>query len=206
MEGGDPERSRQEGAGRKSKGRLRAERALAREVWMKRYEKERRRNVAARPGLHTFAVVLDHLKAGFNVPKVFRSAEAFGAAEVHLVGIGPFDPAPAKGAFRKVPARFHDRFEEAYGALAASGHTLFALDPAAPESLPEAELPRRSAFIFGNEEFGLSFDPVDYPGIRRLAIPRSGPVESLNVAVAAAIVMYEYQRRWGSGSPPEGEV
>ncbi|MDH4007534.1 MAG: hypothetical protein OEU35_05690, partial [Desulfuromonadales bacterium] len=62
-----------------------------------RYNKERQRNILARPGAHQFVLVLDQLKAGFNVGKIFRSAEAFGAGAVHLVNIGPFDPAPAKG-------------------------------------------------------------------------------------------------------------
>ncbi|MEW8013730.1 MAG: hypothetical protein AB2807_02755 [Candidatus Sedimenticola endophacoides] len=42
-------------------------------------------------------IVLDHLKAGYNVPKIFRSADAFGAAAVHLINIGPFDPPPPRG-------------------------------------------------------------------------------------------------------------
>ncbi len=74
------------------------------EQMLRAYEKNRRRNLLAQPGAHDFVVVLDHLKAGYNVPKIFRSAEAFGAREVQLIGIGPFDPSPAKGAFRQVPA------------------------------------------------------------------------------------------------------
>ena len=84
-----------------------------------RYQKERQRNCLARPGIHPFVVVLDGLKPGYNIGKIFRSAEAFGAAAIHLVGIGPFDPAPAKGSFRKVPARFLDlnlkAFEAGFG-------------------------------------------------------------------------------------------
>ncbi len=181
----------------------RAERRAARLARQKqieqRYRKDRQRNVLAQPGCHDFVFVLDNLKAGFNVPKIFRSAQAFGAAAVHLVNIGVFDTAPAKGAFRKVPARFHDRFEEVHQALAAEGYTLIALTADGTESLPRAELPRRSAFVVGNEEFGLSFDPADYPGMRTLRIPLYGQMESLNASVAAAIVMYEYVRQHGGG-------
>ncbi len=163
---------------------------------LRNYEKQRRRNLLARPGVHRFVLVLDHLKAGFNVPKIFRSAEAFGAREIHLVDIGPFDPAPAKGAFRKVPARFHDTFDQAYAALAAEGYRFFALTPGDDsEPLPRVRLPERSAFVLGHEERGLSFDPADYPGMRTLHIPQFGEVESLNVSVAASIVMYEYVRQ-----------
>jgi tRNA G18 (ribose-2'-O)-methylase SpoU len=140
-------------------------------------------------------LVLDHLKAGFNIPKIFRSAEAFGAHAVHLVNIPPFDPAPAKGAFRKVPARFHDEFADCHRALREAGYTLFSLEAGAPESMITARLPRKSAFIFGNEGLGLSFDMTAYPDIRPLRIPQVGQMESLNVSIAASIVMYEYLRQ-----------
>ena len=163
-----------------------------------RYEKEKRKNLLAKPGQHQFALVLDHLKAGFNVPKIFRSAEAFGAAAIHLVGIGPFDPAPAKGAFRKVPAVFHDDFAPCYRQLSDSGYQLIRLAPDAEQSLCSIELPKQSAFIFGHEEFGCSFASSDYPEIKSLSIPQFGSVQSLNVSVTAAVVMYEYVRRFGT--------
>jgi tRNA G18 (ribose-2'-O)-methylase SpoU len=165
-----------------------------------RYQKERQRNRLARPGVHDFVLVLDHLKAGFNIPKIFRSAEAFGAHAVHLVDIPPFDPAPAKGAFRKVPARFHDDFASCHRALREAGYTLYSLAADAPESLAQVRLPGKSAFIFGNEGLGLSFDPAAYPDIRPLRIPQVGQVESLNVSIAASIVMYEYLRQQQPGT------
>ena len=160
-----------------------------------RYRKHRQRNLLAQPGPHPYIIVLDHLKAGFNVPKIFRSAQAFGAREVHLVGIGPFDPAAAKGAFKAVPARFHDDFASCHQGLQQRGYQVFILQADCPQSLMSATLPLRSAFVFGHEEMGISFDPADYPGIGCLSIPQEGPVESLNVSVAASIVMYEYRRQ-----------
>jgi tRNA G18 (ribose-2'-O)-methylase SpoU len=161
-----------------------------------RYQKERQKNVLAQPGEHHFILVLDHLKPGFNVPKIFRSAEAFGAAAVHLINIGPFDPAPAKGSFRKVPAIFHDDFENCYQQLNVQGYKLFRLAPDAQQSLCNCELPEKSAFILGHEEFGCSFDPADYPDIASLSIPQYGSVQSLNVAVASSVVMFEYLRQY----------
>lgn len=170
-----------------------------------RYRKERQRNILARPGRHEFIIVLDSLKPGYNVAKIFRSAEAFGAAGIWLVDIGPFDPAPAKGAFRKVPARFFDGFADCHRQLAEDGYTGFVLDPAADNLLPGSHLPDKAAFIFGNEEFGTSFDPADYPDLQRLAIPQYGSVQSLNVSIAASVVMYEYLRQHADnagGTPP----
>jgi len=159
------------------------------------YHKERQRNLLARPGAHGFVLVLDQLKPGFNVGKIFRSAEAFGAAAVHLVNVGPFDPSPAKGSFRKVPAVFHETFAACHAELSAQGYRFFLLDPSGASSLCTTDLPERSAFVLGHEEFGFSFAPQDYPDLCRLTIPQFGSVQSLNVSIAASVVMYEYVRQ-----------
>lgn len=177
---------------RECREQLRAERRNA----MKRYEKHRRKNLLASPGPNQFVIVLDNLKAGFNVPKIFRSAEAFGAHEVHLIGIGPFDPAPAKGAFKNVPAKFHDDFDSCYRELMARGYTPFTLEPDCSNSIMTTALPEKSAFIMGHEERGISFDRADYPEVDCLTIPQVGKVQSLNVSIAASIVMYEYARQY----------
>ena len=171
---------------------------LERKNALKRYEKHRRRNLVAEPGVHAFVIVLDHLKAGFNVPKIFRSAEAFGAHEVHLIGIGPFDPAPAKGSFKNVPALFHEDFDSCYQMLREKGYTLYALEPDCDAGLTTTTLPEKSAFIFGHEELGLSFSRETFPEVNCLAIPQFGKVQSLNVSVAASVVMYEYVRQHGA--------
>ena len=144
---------------------------------LQRYQKERQRNVLARPGRHDFVLVLDNLKAGFNIPKIFRSAE---------------------GAFRKVPARFHDRFRDCYAQLTEQGYSLYRLDARCENAAFQTALPQKSAFILGNEGLGTSFDTADYPDIHCVAIPQSGTMESLNVSVAASIMMYEYVRQHSS--------
>jgi len=160
-----------------------------------RYNKERQRNILSQPGPNDFIIVLDGLKPGFNVAKIFRSADAFGAAAVHLVNVGTFDPAPAKGSFRKVPAVFHDNFACCHTQLTSAGYSLFALAPEATSSLTDICLPRKCAFVFGHEEFGHSFAISDYPDLQTLSIPQFGSVQSLNVSIAASIVMFEHVRQ-----------
>ena len=46
--------------------------------------------------------------------------------------------------------------------------------------------------MLGHEEFGFSFEPQDYPELQKLTIPQFGSVQSLNVSIAASVVMYEY--------------
>jgi len=161
-----------------------------------RFLKQKRRNLLAVPGPREAVIVLDGLKPNYNIGKIFRSADAFGIRSVHLVGIGMFDPAPAKGSFRYVPAVFHDSFTSCHDRLAGEGYELFVFTPHGGEPLHEAPLPKKSAFVFGHEEFGFSFALDDYPVVRRLFIRQTGRVESLNVSVAASIAMYEYGRRY----------
>lgn len=166
-----------------------------------RYEKQRRQNLLAQAGLHPVALVLDGLRADFNVPKIFRSAEVFGAHAVHLIGIGPFDPAPAKGGFRHVPAHFHDDFESCIRTLGDDGFSLIGLDPLAEISLGETALPERCAFVLGHEAFGLSEAVRESDDVRLLRIPQWGRIESLNVAVAASLALYEFTRQHGTPVP-----
>jgi tRNA G18 (ribose-2'-O)-methylase SpoU len=168
---------------------------LERKVTAKRYERHRRANLLAQPGPHKFITVLDHLRPFFNIGKIFRSADAFGCQEVHLVGIDFFDPAPAMGSFKCVPAKYHETFDQSYQELRSRNYTLYALDPTSGENIAQSELPAKSAFIFGHEEFGLNFDPNDYPDIKMLKIPQLGKVQSLNVSIAASIIMYEYLKQ-----------
>ncbi len=173
----------------------RKDRRLERGQALKRYQQQRARNLLAKPGAHQFVLVLDNLKSGFNVPKIFRSAEAMGAAAIHLINIGPFDPAPSKGSFRKVPARFHDDFESCYRELKAQEYHFFTLEPDSDNSLMKVELPLKSAFVMGHEEYGIQFDPAEFDGVNSLSIPQFGDVESLNVSIAASIIMFEYVRQ-----------
>ena len=160
-----------------------------------RYHKERQRNVLANPGPSDMVLILDHLKPSYNVAKIFRSAEAFGAHAVHLIGVGPFDPAPAKGSFRKVPARFYEHFKNCHEELSNKGYNIYLIEPAAEKTLMETKMPRLSAFVFGHEEFGHSFNRKSFPSLEALAIPQFGSVQSLNVSIAASVVMYEYLRQ-----------
>lgn len=151
--------------------------------------------VYAKPGVHDFVIVLDNLKATFNIGKIFRSADALGAHSIHLVGTEYFEVKSAKGSFKWIPAFFHKTFDECYAQLRSQGYTMFVMEPDAPAPLQETLLPQKSCFIFGNEEFGISFDKGDYADIESICVPQFGRVESLNVSIAASIVMYEYFRQ-----------
>lgn len=166
--------------------------------YRKKYEREIVLSRHAPEGAFDFVIALDHLKPGFNVGKIFRAANALGAREVHLIGIGVFDPSPAKGAFKQTRTRSFATLKESFMALEAEGYTLFALDPSASAlTLGEVTLPEKVAFYMGHEEFGFSEDLEHYPRVKRLKIPQFGDVQSLNVSIAASLAAYEYVRQRG---------
>ncbi len=163
-----------------------------------RFERARRRNMAsAEPGLHDCILVLDGLKPDFNIGKIFRSADAFSAREIHLVGVRAFDPYPAKGSVRWVPFFRHDDFNSCYLQLSGQGYSIVTLEPGCSNLIGDYAFARKTAFVLGHEEFGLSFERQDFPDIQGLSIPQWGHVQSLNVSVAASIILYEYVRRHG---------
>ena len=161
----------------------------------KSFERQRLLNkMMSRPGPYPFVMILDNLKTDFNIGKIIRSAEAFGAQGVDVVGTTFFDPVPAKGCMKRVPWTMRKTFFESYQHYTNLGFTFFAFDTEATDHLHSIHLPDHSAFILGHEEYGLSFKKEDYPKIKWIKIPQTGLVESLNVAVAASIVMYEFNR------------
>ncbi len=163
-----------------------------------RFERARRRNlVSAKPGLHRCVLVLDGLKPDFNIGKVFRSADAFAVQEIHLIGCCPFDPDPAKGSVRWVPFYVHDTFSSCYQFLVEQGYATVVLEPGCPDLLGSCTFAEKTAFVLGHEEFGISFNRSDFPNIAGISIPQWGHVQSLNVSVAASVVLYEYVRQHG---------
>ena len=162
----------------------------------KEFAQEKIRNTLAQKGVHDYVIVLDHLKPDFNVGKIFRSADALGACEIHLVGIPFFHPGTAKGSFRHVPAKFYENFSESYNNLRERGYEIFIFEPRGGKALFEVEFPKKSAFVMGHEQFGLSFTTDQFEGLNKLTIPQFGKVESLNVSIAASLAMYEYTRQW----------
>ncbi len=135
-----------------------------------------------------------------NVGTLLRSAEAFGASGVLLVGgVDPYNPkvvrAAAGSAFRLPFALVgDDGAVEALERLAGAGIGAWATVPAGGASLADvATTDGRLALVLGNEPHGLPDDVV--AGCAGSAtVATSGGVESLNVAVAGSVALYELCR------------
>ena len=148
--------------------------------------------VQAKDGKHDLILVLDHLKSGFNIAKIIRTAEVFSLKEVHIVGTRFFDPYPAKGAIKRVKIYFYDSLNESLLKLHADNYEVYLMDMSAGRFIHEKKLPKKTAFIFGNEEIGPILNDVDTSKLFKTKIQQFGLTESLNVSIAASIASYEY--------------
>ena len=101
-------------------------------VWKKRLIKLEREillnKVRSKPGKHNLTLVLDNLKRGFNIGKIFRSADVFSIHQIHVVGTKEFNPYPAKGAPKESSSSFFSTLNESIAELKSSGHEIFVFD------------------------------------------------------------------------------
>ena len=147
-----------------------------------------------------------------NLGALIRTASAAGAAGVVLLGAStdPFDPVAVKasmGALFTVPVVHETGTDAFFGWAAGAGITVVAASGRAAASYWETSYPRPLAFLLGAEGPGLPAD-VLARGDRQVRIPMTGTAESLNLAVAAGLLLYEAARQagglpWG-GLPPGG--
>jgi len=146
-----------------------------------------------RPGVPT--VVLDRLQDAGNVGAVLRSASAFGFAQVvALKGTAAlWSPKVLRAG---MGAHFALQLAEVAD-VAALDHLrlpLVATSSHAARALHEVDLPWPCAWVMGHEGQGVSADLMARCALA-LRIPQPGGEESLNVAAAAAVCLYESARQ-----------
>jgi RNA methyltransferase, TrmH family len=144
-------------------------------------------------------LVLDALQDPGNCGTIVRAAEAFGATGVlFLKGTAsPYNPKTLRasaGSLFRVPFVHSVEPAQARSALERHGIELYAGVPASTFARPlvEVDLSRGCALVIGNEARGVG-DELRAAALE-VAIPTAG-VESLNAAIAAAIMLYEARRQ-----------
>ncbi|MDX6410554.1 MAG: methyltransferase, TrmH family [Gaiellaceae bacterium] len=139
-------------------------------------------------GATPLALALWHVGDPGNVGTLMRTADAFAASVALSAGCAdPTSPkalrASAGAIFRVNTSRFDDAARP-WIALTAHGG----------ESLHQIELGLEASFVLGAERDGLPDDVVARCDARA-TIALEGPAESLNVAMAGAVALYEFRRR-----------
>jgi len=146
--------------------------------------------------------VLHEVRDPGNAGTIVRSADAAGAAGVVFgaASVDVYNPKTVRacaGSVFHLPVVRDVPTAEAVDALRASGHRILAMDAHGSNSLYTTDVSGPVAFVFGNEAHGLPQEVVAAADAT-VRVPHAGAAESLNLAAAATICLFEHARRRGS--------
>ena len=148
---------------------------------------------------HPFHVAIENWEHDRNIGTVVRTANAFLAAEVHIVGKRKWNRRGAMMTDVYQHVRHHESIESLLDWAAA--HTDGPLPVIGVDNLPgsapieSAELPQRCLLLFGQEGPGLSA-AAHAAAEQVCSIAQFGSTRSINAGVAAGIAMHAWVRRW----------
>ena len=152
-------------------------------------------------------VALEDVYQLHNASAVIRSCDVFGIQDVHLIE-GRFgrrlDKNIAMGAQQWVDIHRYDTSMACIRSLREKGYRIIATVPsAAAAPLPELDISQPTALFFGTEKEGLSPEILKEAD-QEVYIPMYGFTESLNVSVAAAIILQQLSTRLRKSGLPWG--
>ena len=148
-------------------------------------------------------VLLDGIEDPHNVGAIVRTALAAGAAgliipERRAAGLTDTVARVSAGALAHLPVARVKNLARAMEQLKEAGFWLIGLDERAEKSYTEVDYKGRIAIVMGSEGTGLH-ELVSKRCDFLVSIPTTGPVRSLNVSVAAGVVLFEALRRRTGG-------
>jgi tRNA G18 (ribose-2'-O)-methylase SpoU len=145
---------------------------------------------------HAFHVAIENWQHDLNIGTVVRNANAFLAAEVHVIGKRRWNRRGAMVTDRYQHVRHHESIAAFLTWAKDAGLAVVGIDnlPGA-QLLEQARLPRACVLLFGQEGPGLS------PAAREacdqvLFIAQYGSTRSINAGVASGIAMHAWIRAW----------
>jgi tRNA (guanosine-2'-O-)-methyltransferase len=154
---------------------------------------------AASARQHSLTLVLENIHDPHNVSAIFRTADAVGVRGVSL--IYNFEKFPKIGkkssasAYKWVEKEKYKTVEECFMSLKEKGFVICTSTLADDSvSLYDIDFTKKTAIVLGNEHRGASGEAEKLADVRFM-IPMHGFVQSLNVSVAAAVILYEAQRQ-----------
>jgi tRNA G18 (ribose-2'-O)-methylase SpoU len=144
---------------------------------------------------HPFHVAVENWQHDLNIGSVVRNANAFLAAEVHIVGERKWNRRGAMVTDRYQHVRHHPTLAEFAAWAESEALPVLGIDnlpgSVAIDSYP---LPERCVMLFGQEGPGLSEEARELVEVV-LAIRQFGSTRSINAAAASAVAMHEWIRR-----------
>ncbi len=144
-------------------------------------------------------VLLDGVEDPHNLGAIIRSVNAAGAGGVLIpdrraVGLTDVVAKASAGAIEYVPVVKLGNVSQAIGKLKKAGFWIYGIDERGKESYDGLNYAERSVIVLGGEGKGLHEHVREHCDIL-LRIPMAGQIASLNVSVAAGVVMFEWRRR-----------
>ena len=144
-------------------------------------------------------VVLDGIEDPHNLGAIVRTAHAAGAAAVVIperraAGLTETVAKAAAGALEHLPVARVTNISRTLEMLKARGFWIYGLDERGTQDYDRAEYAQPTVFVLGGEGKGLH-DLVKKHCDLLVRIPLAGRISSLNVSVAAGIVLFEWKRR-----------
>jgi tRNA G18 (ribose-2'-O)-methylase SpoU len=147
-----------------------------------------------------FVLILPNIRSRFNVGSFFRTADGSGVKKIYLTGITPAPPHPqidkvALGAERFLPFEKKSQAAALIKKLKREGYQIVAVEQNR-KSVPyfQAKFKKKISLIVGNEIKGLPKSILDLADLI-VEIPMRGKKESLNVAVAGGIIMFDIAKK-----------
>lgn len=144
-------------------------------------------------------VLLEDLRDPGNLGTIVRTAEGAGVTGIILskTSVDMYNPKVIRstmGAIYRMPFIYVDDFTEAINQIKKRSVKIYAAHLSATKNYDEVDFIDKTAILIGNEANGLS-DEISNLADKYIKIPMEGNVESLNAAIAAAILMYEVYRQ-----------
>jgi len=149
-----------------------------------------------------FHVAIENLEHDFNIGSIVRTANAFMAKEVHIVGRKRWNRRGAMVTDRYQHIRHHESVDELKAWATETGIPIIGIDNV-PQSTPleRFDLPEACVLFFGQEGTGLAPEAIDACD-SVVSIAQYGSTRSINVGAAAAIAMHAWIRRHRFGQLP----
>jgi tRNA G18 (ribose-2'-O)-methylase SpoU len=148
---------------------------------------------------HEFHVAIENWQHDFNIGSVVRTANAFLAREVHVIGRRRWNRRGAMVTDRYQHLRHHDDIESFASWAAAASLPVVGVDNL-PGSVPleSTRLPRACVLLLGQEGPGLS--PAAREAVSLVvSVAQFGSTRSINAGAAAAVAMHTWVRQHVSG-------
>ena len=148
-------------------------------------------------------VVLDGVEDPHNLGAIIRTAHAAGAAAVVIperraAGVTDVVAKAAAGAIEHLPVVRVTNINRALEELKRRGFWIYGLDERGTETYDQVQYASPAAVVLGGEGKGLH-EQVRKHCDALVRIPVTGPISSLNVSVAAGVMLFEWRRRRSKG-------